>query len=494
MSLDLPRGAAAPPQRPAILIVDDDTRVVELLEIAFQAHGYRIFHAADGDAGIECARREHPALVLLDVRLPRRSGYEVCEKLRQDPDDPHVPIVMVSAAAEVEARVQGLARGADDYVVKPFSPRELVARVERLLARSAEAREAQRSGRAAERELAKARADAERTHDELRRARRVAERAHALAATLEGCAEPAAIGEALLLAATRATGAECAALLTRDADDEAWLTVAAAHGVDRARLRGLAVHRRGELARLLAGLGRVVAAAELARLPELAEELPALTIAGFTATAALVSEDGLEGALLLGERPDGGVPEPAALEEVVALGEVAARALSQARRLRSPLDAAIDLMAALAGTGGSGTHLHTALEVADVVDHAARALALDAAVRRPVGWAVRLGPWMVGPEGGAQLECIARGDATGAMLRLRRLALAAHELVPAPGPDSEALPAILVALGWRARTALDAGLPPTLAWGRALADVAPGDPELATALRVALRSVSRGAA
>src|SRR5262245_45472374 len=108
MSLDLPRGSGATPSQPAILIVDDDKRVVELLEIALEAHGYRILHAADGDAGLECARREHPALVLLDVRLPRRSGYEVCEKLRQDPDDPHVPILMVSAAAEVEARVQGL--------------------------------------------------------------------------------------------------------------------------------------------------------------------------------------------------------------------------------------------------------------------------------------------------------------------------------------------------------------------------------------------------
>jgi len=400
---------------------------------------------------------------------------------------------MVSAAAEVEARVQGLAKGADDYVVKPFSPRELVARVERLLARAAEAREVQRAARAAERELAKARADADRMQDELRRTRHVSDRARALLVTLEGCADPAAIGEALLIAARRATGAECAALLTRDADDDAWLTIAAAHGVDRSRLRPVALHRRSEMARLLAGLGRVVGTGELARLPELADELPAITIAGFVSTAALVSDDGLEGALLLGERPDGVAPDVVALEEVAALGEVAARALAQARRLRSPLDAAVDLLSALAGTG-PGAHVHHALDVAEVVDRVARALALDVSVRKPVGWAVRLGPWMLAAEGGAQLECVARGDATGAMLRLRRLALAAHEQVATNAGDFEALPATLVALGWRARAALDGGLPPTLAWGRALAEVAPEDAELAAALRLGLRTMARGAA
>src|SRR5206468_1644746 len=79
--------------------------------------------------------------VVLDVRLPKKSGLEVCELLRQDPDDPHVPIILVSAAAETEARLQGLARGADDYVAKPFSPKELIARIRRLLARSSETRE-----------------------------------------------------------------------------------------------------------------------------------------------------------------------------------------------------------------------------------------------------------------------------------------------------------------------------------------------------------------
>ena len=122
---------------PSILVVDDDRRVVELLAIALGAYGFRVLQAADGEEALQLAQRERPDLVVLDVRLPRKSGYEVCERLRQDPDDPHIPIIMVSAAVETEARLQGLARGADDYVPKPFHLEEVLARIRALLRRSA---------------------------------------------------------------------------------------------------------------------------------------------------------------------------------------------------------------------------------------------------------------------------------------------------------------------------------------------------------------------
>ena len=91
----------------SILVVDDDRRVVELMTIALNAYGYRVLQAADGEEALRVAAQERPDLVVLDVRLPKRSGYEVCELLRQDPDDPDIPIIMVSAAAETEARLQG---------------------------------------------------------------------------------------------------------------------------------------------------------------------------------------------------------------------------------------------------------------------------------------------------------------------------------------------------------------------------------------------------
>jgi DNA-binding response OmpR family regulator len=78
----------------SILVVDDDRRVVELLTIALNAYGFRVLQATDGEEALRVVTRERPDLVVLDVRLPKRSGYEVCEVLRQDPEDPQLPIIM----------------------------------------------------------------------------------------------------------------------------------------------------------------------------------------------------------------------------------------------------------------------------------------------------------------------------------------------------------------------------------------------------------------
>src|SRR5438552_16086516 len=125
-----------------ILVVDDDRRVRELLEVALTAHGFAVITASDGEEAVKRAIAERPDLVVLDVRLPKKSGLEVCETLRGDPEDPSVPIILVSAAAETDARLQAFSRGADDYLAKPFSPKELIARIKRLLARNAETRAA----------------------------------------------------------------------------------------------------------------------------------------------------------------------------------------------------------------------------------------------------------------------------------------------------------------------------------------------------------------
>jgi DNA-binding response OmpR family regulator len=147
-----------PVDRPVtILVVDDDARVIELLEIAFGAHGWKVVRASDGEQALRLATDARPDLVVLDVRLPRRSGFEVCEALRRDPLTADLPVIMVSAVGDTDARVQGLARGADDYLAKPFSPKELVARIRRMLARSRDARESRRLGVQAEIELARSR-------------------------------------------------------------------------------------------------------------------------------------------------------------------------------------------------------------------------------------------------------------------------------------------------------------------------------------------------
>ena len=206
--------SAAPTAAPAsILVVDDDRRVVELLAIALGAYGYRVLQAADGDEALRIAQRERPDLVVLDVRLPRKSGYEVCERLRQDPDDPHVPIIMVSAAAETESRLQGLARGADDYVSKPFSPKELIARIRNLLARAAESRDARRRGLLAERELQGAREEAKRSQGELKDEQRLRDLGRTFRWSFDGLLDEERLASRVLLEAGSQLGAGSAALL-----------------------------------------------------------------------------------------------------------------------------------------------------------------------------------------------------------------------------------------------------------------------------------------
>ena len=116
-----------------ILIVEDDPAMAEVVTAYLARAGYQSVHAEDGDAALELAQRTPPHLVLLDLMLPCRSGWEVCRELRHRLD---VPIIMVTARRAEEDRLRGFEAGADDYVVKPFSPRELVARVGAVLRRA----------------------------------------------------------------------------------------------------------------------------------------------------------------------------------------------------------------------------------------------------------------------------------------------------------------------------------------------------------------------
>ena len=120
------------PTSPHVLVVDDDPTVSDVVRRYLERSGYRVSLAADGVAGLRLYRREHPDLVVLDLMLPELSGAEVCRVLRAESA---VPIIMLTARGEEADRVAGLRLGADDYLTKPFSPRELVLRVRSVLRR-----------------------------------------------------------------------------------------------------------------------------------------------------------------------------------------------------------------------------------------------------------------------------------------------------------------------------------------------------------------------
>ncbi|NDB76606.1 MAG: response regulator, partial [Verrucomicrobia bacterium] len=118
-----------------ILVVDDEPDAVELVEFNLKSAGFEVVTAADGTAALKKARASLPDLIVLDVMLPEVDGLEVCKLLRRDAATAGIPIIMLTAKAAEIDRVLGLELGADDYVTKPFSPRELVLRIKGLLRR-----------------------------------------------------------------------------------------------------------------------------------------------------------------------------------------------------------------------------------------------------------------------------------------------------------------------------------------------------------------------
>lgn len=136
--MNLPRAAKSPataahPALPKVLVVEDDLVFRETLTYSLQKAGYRVLVTLDGAAAIEMARRERPDLILLDVMLPGIDGFEVCRIVRRESN---IPIVMLTARTDEVDRVVGLEVGADDYVTKPFSMRELLARIKAHLRRA----------------------------------------------------------------------------------------------------------------------------------------------------------------------------------------------------------------------------------------------------------------------------------------------------------------------------------------------------------------------
>lgn len=121
-----------------ILIIEDDKNIVELVKFNLEREGFRVLTASTGPAGLEMALKGKAAAVLLDLMLPELSGLDICKTLRQNSKTQSLPIIMLTAKGTEADKVVGLELGADDYITKPFSPRELVARLKAVLRRSQE--------------------------------------------------------------------------------------------------------------------------------------------------------------------------------------------------------------------------------------------------------------------------------------------------------------------------------------------------------------------
>ncbi len=121
-----------------ILIVEDDRDILEMVEYNLREEGYITVSALNGEDGVNLARRERPDLIILDIMLPVMDGFEVCRALKSEEATARIPIIILSAKSQETDKVVGLELGADDYVTKPFSPRELIARIRAIIRRGTE--------------------------------------------------------------------------------------------------------------------------------------------------------------------------------------------------------------------------------------------------------------------------------------------------------------------------------------------------------------------
>lgn len=121
--------------RGKVLVVDDEEYIQHILNFSFGAEGYEVITAADGEEGIKIAKTEKPDIIVLDIMMPKMDGYEACKKLKADPSTKAIPVILLTAKGREVDRKLGSQAGADDYVVKPFSPGRLIERVEGIMKR-----------------------------------------------------------------------------------------------------------------------------------------------------------------------------------------------------------------------------------------------------------------------------------------------------------------------------------------------------------------------
>jgi DNA-binding response OmpR family regulator len=119
--------------RGKVLVVDDEEYIQHILNFSFGAEGYDVLTASDGEEGITKARNEKPDVIVMDIMMPKMDGYEACKRIKSDPETKDIPVILLTAKGREADRKLGADAGADDYVVKPFSPGRLIERVEGML-------------------------------------------------------------------------------------------------------------------------------------------------------------------------------------------------------------------------------------------------------------------------------------------------------------------------------------------------------------------------
>jgi DNA-binding response OmpR family regulator len=428
---------------PLVLVADEEPKVVEAIVAALKLHHYRVSVAEDGDEALRRAHGESPDLIIASVRLKGRGGLELCGTLRREVDWGDMPIMLLSVATDPEARVEALAHGADDLVTKPFSPRELVARVQRLVTRARETGRYRTRSQELERDVVRLETDGRRARHDAERERTLRSLANGLHSTLMRTLDLDELDGRLLRECCLQTGARSAALLSPDRSG-AW-TVTAVRGDLPERWAALALEPDAGCVSWLTALARPALRAELERLNEMAREVGELAAHG-VAMLAVVPGPGIASAVVVcEERPDGLPFGPMERERFGALCAAAASARAVARRFRAQQDRTLELL--------SGSREERRREAAGEAKERLLALAerlgVSAADEAVLVRALDLGPWVWSDAGRAALDDLVGDGLSSELRRVRELVIDADGCARGePGADDDTLP-MLAAAGLR---------------------------------------------
>lgn len=374
-----------------VLVVDDDVRVIELLQITLSGRGYQVKTAFDGEGALEHIEKDQPDLVVLDVRLPRKNGFQVLEHIRGRTDLSKLPVILISGNPSNETRIQGLRLGADDFLSKPFSPRELIMKIRRILDRAQDTKILHRRATALEAEVSRQRDELVHSHAEmhtnllriggvLQRVEQIGERQN-LTAMLEG----------FLQAIMTDIGIEMVCIFTRDLPakryrPQVW------RGTAESAILNLTMETEGFLAQVLNLEARTMSIDEFADYPRAAEEFLKLSSAGFTHLSP-VKLGGETVALIAGGDKPGGVSlEPIDLHLLSVLARSAAASIKTAEMFEGVRRTFVDTTAQLIDTieGRYENLAGHSKRVHDLALQLAQALGVPQRDRQTVAYAARL--------------------------------------------------------------------------------------------------------
>ena len=318
-------------QRKRVLVADDDPRVVELLRITLSNSGYDVLSAQDGREALEVADKQKPDLVILDVKMPKATGLEVCESLKGATSGHCPPVILISGQADAGIRLRGLDKGADDFLTKPFSPKELLAKMDRIFKVFEDSKHLSDVSVEFEREIKRGEQQLEKVNNELKRLLYSKDTLIGLSQQLNSSLRLETLLDTFLLTVVGQLRVESACFLLVQGWDSRTLVHCASKGVKHELVKDLEISFDSPLGSVLASSEKPLGMDELESYPGLSQQLQQIAAAGFILCCPIVVKSRLIGLLLLGERLHGNGFTQLDMEMLASLSSSAGIAIENAR-------------------------------------------------------------------------------------------------------------------------------------------------------------------